>query len=71
MARFRQRPVLVDAVQIQNRVMIETLAGILTGEPVPWLTTGVSGEYRLYSDDVFRASHEPVTVEAQDMLQED
>lgn len=71
MARFRQRSVLVQAVRIRNRVTIDTSAGILAGEVGDWLITGVSGEHRLYSDDVFRATHEPVTVEAQDMIQED
>lgn len=71
MARFRQRPVLIQAVRIRNRVTIETRGGKLKGSPGDWLITGVSGEHRLYSDDVFRAMHEPVTVEAQEMIQED
>lgn len=70
MARFRKRPVIIDAVRIRNRVTIKTREGTLKAHPGDWLVTGVAGEKYPCGDDVFRATHEPVTPEAQDMMEE-
>jgi len=70
-ARFRKRPVIIDAVRIRNRVTIKTREGTLKGYPGEWLITGVAGERYPCGDDIFRATYEPVTPEAQDMMQED
>lgn len=70
MARFRKRPVIIDAVRIKHRMTIKTREGTLKGYPGDWLITGVAGEKYPRNDDIFRATHEPVTPEAQDMMEE-
>jgi len=71
MARFRKRPVVINAVRLRNRVTIRTREGTLKGYPGEWLITGIAGERYPCADDIFRATYEPVNVEAQEMMQED
>ena len=68
MARFRKRPVIIDAVRIKHRVTINTRNGTLRGYPGDWLVTDVARQRRLCSDDVFRATHEPVDADARAMV---
>ncbi len=60
MARYRKKPVVVDAVRLTRRVTIHTLEGEMVGEPGDWLITGVKGEQYPCKDEVFRATYEPV-----------
>lgn len=60
MARYRKRPVVIDAVRLTRRVTIHTLEGDMVGEPGDWLITGVKGEQYPCKDDVFQATYEPV-----------
>lgn len=61
MAKYRKRPVVIDAVRLTRRVTIHTLEGDMVGEPGDWLITGVKGERYPCKDDVFQATYEPVT----------
>lgn len=60
MAKYRKRPVVIDAVRLTRRVTIHTLEGDMVGEPGDWLITGVKGERYPCKDDVFQATYEPV-----------
>ena len=60
MAKYRKRPVVIDAVRLTRRVTIHTLEGDMVGEPGDWLITGVEGEQYPCKDDVFQATYEPV-----------
>ncbi|HWQ66277.1 MAG TPA: hypothetical protein VN372_05335 [Methanospirillum sp.] len=59
MALYRKLPVVIDAVQIDQQMTIETLEGIMTGNPGDWLITGVKGEQYFCKDDIFRMTYEP------------
>lgn len=58
--KYRKRPAIVDAVQLTKRVEIETLEGVMVGNPGDWLITGVQGEKYPCRDDIFRLTYEPV-----------
>jgi hypothetical protein len=60
MAKYRKKPVIIDAVRITRQIAIETLEGIMLGNAGDWLITGVNGEQYPCKDDVFQKTYEPV-----------
>ena len=60
MARYRKKPIVIEAVRLIKRKVIKTLEGEMIGEPGDWLITGVKGEQYPCKDDIFRATYEPV-----------
>lgn len=64
MAKFRKKPVVIDAVQLEERIKIETREGKLYGEIGDWLITGIEGEKYPCGDAIFRKTYEPVDDEA-------
>ena len=64
MPRFRKKPVEIEAVQLEEPIIIETLEGVMNGNPGDWLITGVQGEKYPCKNDIFRATYEPVDEEA-------
>lgn len=64
MAKFRKKPVVIDAVQLTERIAIETREGKLYSEIGDWLITGVEGEKYLCGDAIFRKTYEPEDDEA-------
>lgn len=60
--KFRKKPVVVEAVQIQESQTIETLEGTMTGNRGDWLITGVKGEQYFCKDDIFKLTYEPVDI---------
>lgn len=59
MAKFRKKPVVIEAVQLTERTEIHTLEGTMVGEPGDWLITGVKGEQYPCKPDIFAATYEP------------
>lgn len=59
MAKFRKKPVVIDAVRLEKQVVIETLEGTLVGQPGDWLITGVAGEQYPCKHQIFVATYEP------------
>jgi hypothetical protein len=60
MAKYRKKPVIIDAVRITRQITIETLEGIMLGNVGDWLITGVNGEQYPCKDDVFQKTYDPV-----------
>lgn len=60
MSRYRKKPVIIDAVRLTEPVEIETLEGIMVGEPGDWLITGVKGEKYPCKHDIFEMTYELV-----------
>ena len=60
MAKFRKKPVVIEAEQLLERTEIKTLEGVMVGNPGDWLITGVAGEQYPCRDDIFRATYEEV-----------
>lgn len=60
MAKYRKKPVVVEAVQLKRRKLIRTLEGDMIGEVDDWLITGVKGEQYPCKNDVFEMTYEKV-----------
>lgn len=60
MARFRKKPIVVEAFQSKERHIIHTLEGDMVAEPGDWIITGVRGEVYPCKPDIFAATYEPV-----------
>ena len=68
MAKFRKKPVVIDAVRITCEMTVKTLEGTMTGNPGDWLITGVKGEQYFCKDDIFRQTYEPIGEDAENMF---
>jgi hypothetical protein len=64
MPKFRKKPIVIEAIQLDARAEIETREGKLYGEIGDWLITGVEGEVYPCGDAIFRKTYEPVDDEA-------
>lgn len=62
MAKFRKKPVVIDAEQFMgpHNLKIETLEGVMTVTPGDWIITGVKGERYPCRPDIFAMTYEPV-----------
>ena len=57
MAKFRKKPVIIEAYQTKETMQIETLEGVMTAEPGDFIITGVAGETYPCKDDIFRRTY--------------
>ncbi len=60
MAKYRKKPVVIDAYQTEVTINIVTLEGTMTGNPGDWIITGVKGEQYPCKNDIFQATYEKV-----------
>lgn len=60
MAKYRKKPVIIEAVQITRKMTVETLEGVMTGNPGDYLITGVKGEQYFCKLDIFEMTYELV-----------
>lgn len=60
MAKFRKKPVVIEAVRTDVAIEIETLEGTMRADPGDWIITGVKGETYPCKPDIFEATYEPV-----------
>jgi len=60
MARYRKRPVEIEAEQTTTEQMIDTLEGVMVASPGDWIVTGVKGERYPVKPDIFEQTYEPV-----------
>lgn len=60
MAKYRKKPVVIEAVQTPVEVLIETLEGTMKASPGDWIITGVKGERYPCKPDVFERTYEKV-----------
>lgn len=66
--KFRKRPIVISAVQMDVPFKVETLEGWMEGRPGDWLIEGIEGELYPCKDSVFRATYEVVARDAIDAL---
>ena len=71
MAKFRKRPVIVEAIRCKQKTMIHTLEGSLFARAGDWIITGVKGEKYPCQDDIFRMTYTPADLEAEKLWLED
>ena len=60
MAKYRKRPVIIDAYQTDKKIVIHTLEGDMTASPGDYIITGVNGEKYPCKPDIFAMTYEPV-----------
>lgn len=57
---FRKKPVVIRAARIISPMSIDTLEGMMRGQPGDWLIIGVQGERYFCKNNIFRQTYEPV-----------
>jgi hypothetical protein len=60
MARYRKKPVIIEAEQTSTQQMIDTLEGVMVASPGDWIVTGVKGERYPVKPDIFEMTYETV-----------
>ena len=60
MAKFRKRPVVIEAYQTGIEMDIHTLEGIMHADVGDWIITGIHGEQYPCKPDIFDKTYEPV-----------
>ena len=63
MAKFRKKPVVIEAYQTQEEMDIPTLEGVMHADIGDWIITGVKGEQYPCKPDVFEQTYELVVDE--------
>ena len=59
-ARFRKKPVIIEAYQTEVEMVISTLEGDMIARPGDWIITGVNGEQYPCKPDIFEKTYEPM-----------
>jgi uncharacterized protein (UPF0303 family) len=60
MAKYRKKPVIIDAYQADEELFIETLEGTMRANPGDWIIKGVKGEMYPCKPDIFEQTYELV-----------
>lgn len=60
MAKYRKKPIVIEAEQLTQRTAISTLEGVMIGNVGDWLITGVNGEVYPCKNDIFLKTYELV-----------
>ena len=57
-ARYRKKPVVIEAAQITDSFEVETLEGTHRGSPGDWLIRGIAGELYPCKPDIFEQTYD-------------
>ncbi len=60
MAKYRKKPVVIEAFQTRKEMEIKTLEGIMKANVGDWIITGVHGERYPCKPDIFEETYEEV-----------
>lgn len=60
MAKYRKKPVIIEAYQTDKEMDIETLEGTMHASVGDYIITGVNGEQYPCKPDIFEKTYEPV-----------
>lgn len=60
MAKYRKKPVVIEAYQTDKELDIETLEGTMHASVGDYIITGVNGEQYPCKPDIFEKTYEPV-----------
>lgn len=58
--KYRKKPIVIEAYQTSQYLLIETLEGVMRADPGDWIITGVKGEKYPCKPDIFAATYEEV-----------
>jgi hypothetical protein len=62
MAKYRKKPVIIEAYQTDKEMDIDTLEGTMHASVGDYIITGVNGEQYPCKPDIFEKTYEPVCV---------
>ncbi len=62
MAKYRKKPVIIEAYQTDKEMDIDTLEGTMHASVGDYIITGVNGEQYPCKPDIFEKTYEPVRV---------
>lgn len=71
MAKFRRKPLIIEAIRIKQEMTIDTPNGIVKAKAGDWLLNDVEGKQYPCIDSVFRESYEPADEDAEAMFLEE
>lgn len=60
MAKYRKKPVEVEAYKTDEKIIIHTLEGEMTASPGDYIITGVNGEQYPCKPDIFEKTYEAI-----------
>jgi len=60
MAKYRKKPIVVEAERTDKTVVIHTLEGDMTASPGDYILTGINGDKYPCKPDTFERIYEPV-----------
>ncbi|WP_246589681.1 PGDYG domain-containing protein [Desertibacillus haloalkaliphilus] len=60
MAKYRTKPVVIEAVKLTRSITIETGDGVIEGQPGDYLITDANGEQYPCKPDLFKKTYEPI-----------
>lgn len=60
MGRYKKKPVVVEAIQTNEPMIIKTLEGDMVAQKGDWIITGVNGERYPCKPDIFDKTYEPL-----------
>ena len=60
MAKYRKKPVVIEAYQTDTEMDIVTLEGVMHADAGDYIITGVKGEQYPCKPDIFEQTYEPV-----------
>lgn len=58
--KFQKKPVIVEAYQTDNEIIIHTLEGDMKASPGDWIITGVGGEQYPCKPDIFEKTYQKI-----------
>lgn len=58
--KFKKRPVIVEAYQTDEEMIIHTLEGDMKASPGDWIITGVNGEQYPCKPDIFEKTYQQI-----------
>jgi len=56
--KFKKRPVVVEAYQVEQSVVINTLEGKMLASPGDWIVIGIQGEKYPVKPEIFEMTYE-------------
>lgn len=60
MAKYRKKPIVIEAYQTKVKMIIDTLEGAMVANVGDWIIKGVNGELYPCKPDIFEKTYEPV-----------
>ena len=64
MAKYRKKPVVIEAYRTNEEIDIETLEGTMHANVGDWIITGVHGEQYPCKQDIFEKTYRNVLFES-------